>query len=348
MNDSLDISSRDVLILKKILSDRELVNSALQHVEGRPSNPEPMPEENVFVLKTFFIINIFLYWFAITCSAIRFSFDNQDSPSLICSSFFILPLTFLHLAEYYICIRLTSNLNLTCYYLGIMSRIIIWIDIIFLLISYKKSLIFYISLYISIFSIGIFVIVIQLRSLLSLCIENDHFSFTEPQYFFKPFLCPFKTVSCKFLWRRLTNVGLVDNRTPVCSFQTPQINEDGSLHLEVSVPKLTRSDPCVMQLTQVAQLSDLWLLQSALQQTYLRQQDWDAVEHSMALPALSRCFCQDLIQCALKACFLLSTGWNLFLFFCMFLNMTQCLLSCIYNSVEADDDEETMEEWLQI
>jgi len=188
-----------------------------------------------------------------------------------------------------------------------------------------SSILFLLSSTVFAFSIGIFVFVVQLRLVLGLFCDGDHFSIDKPDLFFKG-----RDVNAEFGEVRVV-------ARPPAGQEMEDLTELASL---------SRPPPVgTIKVANCAQLCDLSLVHAVLTRLYIPIGCQETQEFVLSITSFSRCFCEDVVQCSIKCFFLMDVEMNWLMLLSLFVSATQAVASCLYSSTSSmdirlpDDDE---------
>lgn len=175
-----------------------------------------------------------------------------------------------------------------------------------------SSMLFFVSASVLVFAIGIFVFGVQLRMLLGLFWSADQFSFDKPDLFFKG----------------ADARGIVEGR-PIAA-QPPANMEDDDMLDPMRADRLPPLS--VIKVANFCQLSDLALLHEVLVRLYIPVSCQETQEFVASMTSMSRCFCQDVVQCSVKFLYLMDCEAQPLVLLSLLISMSQALATCFFTS----------------
>ncbi|CEL93789.1 unnamed protein product [Vitrella brassicaformis CCMP3155] len=101
----------------------------------------------------------------------------------------------------------------------------------------------------------------------------------------------------------------------------------------------------VVQLANTFHHMDLLFLQGILKKRFVPPEMVEGHEFIVATSTVSRCMCEDLVQCVLKVFLLLGYGYNPFIMLAVVLSAAQAFFMCCFSSASFDEVQPSLEEW---
>lgn len=226
------------------------------------------------------------------------------------------------------------------WFAGLGARTAIALDALCLPLMWRgSSLLFLLSSSTFSFAIGIFVFLVQLRSLLGIYCSSDHFSYDKPDLFFKgrdAFATAESAEGARIAARPSARMlERLAERGAERSGEQDLVGDDDEA---LDVATVDRPPPFgAIKAANLAHMSDFAMLHAVLVRCYVPITSQETQEFTVSASSFSRCFCEDVVQCSLKFFFLMDCEFNGLVFFSLLVSVVQAVGTCVYSTTSAMD-----------